>query len=372
MVDPASADLQRTPLHALHRSLGAKLVPFAGYEMPVQYPAGILAEHLHTRSQAGLFDVSHMGQLRLRGAGAAAALEALCPGDIQAVGPLRQRYTLFTNERGGILDDLMVTNAGDHLFVVVNADRKADDIAHLRRHLPPGIEMEVLAEHALLALQGPQAASVMARLAPELAALTFMTAANVRLDGAPCLVTRSGYTGEDGYEISVPAARAEALAQRLLGEKEVAPIGLGARDSLRLEAGLCLYGHDIDETTTVIEADLAWAYHKRRRAEGGFPGAAVLQRQLAAGAPRKRVGILPDGRAPAREHTPITDGGGAALGEITSGGFGPTVGGPIAMGYVATSHAAPDTAISLVVRGTPRPGRIVKLPFVAPRYHRGT
>jgi aminomethyltransferase len=370
MVDPASDTLQRTPLYALHQSLGAKLVPFAGYEMPVQYPAGILAEHLHTRSQAGLFDVSHMGQLRLRGAGAAAALETLCPGDIQAVGPLRQRYTLFTNERGGILDDLMVTNAGDHLFVVVNAGRKIDDIAHLRRHLAPAIDIEVLADHALLALQGPQAAAVMARLAPELATLTFMTAANVRLDGAPCFVTRSGYTGEDGFEISVPAERAERLAKRLLAEAEVSPVGLGARDSLRLEAGLCLYGHDIDETTTVIEADLAWAYHKRRRVEGGFPGAAILQRQLAEGAPRKRVGILPDGRAPARDHTPITDGN-QTLGEITSGGFGPTIGGPIAMGYVAASHAVPETAVSLVVRGTPRPARIVKMPFVTPRYYRG-
>jgi aminomethyltransferase len=370
MDDPVADKLQRTPLFALHQSLGAKLVPFAGYEMPVQYPVGILAEHLHTRSQAGLFDVSHMGQLRLRGAGAARALEALCPGDIQAIMPLRQRYTLFTNERGGILDDLMATNAGDHLFVVVNAGRKVEDIAHLRNHLPPGVELEVLTEHALLALQGPLAASVMARLAPELATLTFMSAANVRLDGTPCFVTRSGYTGEDGFEISVPAERAERLATRLLADPEVAPIGLGARDSLRLEAGLCLYGHDIDETTTVIEADLAWAYHKRRRDEGGFPGAAILRRQLAEGAPRKRVGMVPDGRAPAREHTPIVDGG-RTLGEITSGGFGPTVGGPIAMGYVAASHAAPETAVSLVVRGKPRPARIVKMPFVTPRYYRG-
>jgi aminomethyltransferase len=374
MVDPIAETpaeaMQRTPLYALHRSLGAKLVPFAGYEMPVQYPSGILAEHLHTRSQAGLFDVSHMGQVRLRGAGAAAALETLCPGDIQALGALRQRYTLFTNERGGILDDLMVTNAGDHLFVVVNAGCKANDIAHLRRHLTPRIAVEVLADHALLALQGPLAATVLARLAPRLATMTFMTAAAVELDGISCFVTRSGYTGEDGFEISLPGERAERLARRLLAEPEVAPVGLGARDSLRLEAGLCLYGHDIDETTTVIEADLAWAYHKRRREEGGFPGAEVLRRQLAHGAPRKRVGILPDGRAPAREHTEITDGA-ARIGEITSGGFGPTVGGPIAMGYVATPHAVPETAISLVVRGTPRPARIVKLPFFAPRYYRG-
>jgi aminomethyltransferase len=370
MAETAPETLQRTPLNALHRQLGAKLVPFAGYEMPVHYKPGILAEHLHTRSKAGLFDVSHMGQVRLRGAGAARALETLCPGDIQALGAMRQRYTLFTNEKGGILDDLMVTNAGDHLFVVVNASCKVADVEHMRAHLGREVGIEVLAEHALLALQGPAAAAVMARLVPELARLTFMTAAPATLEGAPCFVTRSGYTGEDGFEISVPAARAEALARRLLAEPEVQAIGLGARDSLRLEAGLCLYGHDIDETTTPIEADLAWAFHKRRRTEGGFPGAAVLQRQLAEGPPRKRVGILPDGRAPARDHTEVTIGD-RRIGEITSGGFGPTVGGPIAMGYVEAAHAAPGTAVSLTVRGVPRPARIVRLPFAAHRYHRG-
>jgi len=370
MSEPQDAPLQHTPLHALHQALGAKLVPFAGYEMPVQYKLGVLGEHLHTRSQAGLFDVSHMGQLRLTGAAAARALETLCPGDILGLAPLRQRYTLFTNPAGGILDDLMVTNAGDHLFVVVNAGCKEADIAHLRHHLEPQIGVEVLADHALFALQGPQAAAVMARLAPELAALTFMTAAPARLEGAPCFVTRSGYTGEDGFEISVPAEAAERLAKRLLAEPEVAPIGLGARDSLRLEAGLCLYGHDIDETTSVIEADLAWAYAKRRRAEGGFPGAAVLQRQLAERPPRKRVGILPEGRAPAREHTPVMAGA-RRIGTVTSGGFGPTVGGPVAMGYVDAAQATPGTLASLLVRDTPRPARVVKLPFVAPRYHRG-
>jgi aminomethyltransferase len=370
MAEPTTPTLQRTPLYELHRSLGAKLVPFAGYEMPVQYPMGILAEHLHTRNRAGLFDVSHMGQLRLRGAGAAQALERLCPGDIQALAPMRQRYTLFTNDGGGILDDLMVTNAGDHLFVVVNAACKDADIAHLRRHLGNEVAIEVLADRALLALQGPSAAEAIGRLAPELKTLTFMNAASVSLAGIACFVTRSGYTGEDGYEISVPGDHAEALAKRLLAEPEVAAIGLGARDSLRLEAGLCLYGHDIDETTTVIEADLAWAYHKRRRAEGGFPGSAILQRQLAEGAPRKRVGILPDGRAPARDHTEITDGT-RRIGEITSGGFGPTIGGPVAMGYVETAHAAPGTSISLVVRGSPRPARIAKMPFVTPHYYRG-
>ena len=367
--DP-SQSLRRTPLYALHRELGAKLVPFAGYEMPVQYPAGILAEHLHTRSKAGLFDVSHMGQLRLSGPAAAEALESLCPGDIRSLGAMRQRYTLFTNEAGGILDDLMVTNAGAHLFLVVNASCKEADTAHLRREIGGRVRIEVVADCALLALQGPAAATVMARLEPRLGSMTFMTAASATLAGIPCFLTRSGYTGEDGFEISVPAARAEALARRLLAEPEVAPIGLGARDSLRLEAGLCLYGHDIDERTTPVEADLVWAYGKRRRSEGGFPGAAILQRQLAEGPSRKRVGILPEGRAPAREHTEIRIGT-RRIGEVTSGGFGPTIGGPIAMGYVKAAHAVPETAIELVVRGTPRPARIVKLPFVAPRYHRG-
>jgi aminomethyltransferase len=371
MTEPSSAPLQRTPLYELHRSLGAKLVPFAGYEMPVQYPQGILAEHLHTRSKAGLFDVSHMGQLRLSGGDAAAALESLCPGDIKGLGAMRQRYTLFTNDKGGILDDLMVTNAGDHLFVVVNASCKEADTAHLKRQIGGRIRIETLADRALLALQGPAAIEVMARLAPQLRAMTFMSAAAASLAGIPCFLTRSGYTGEDGFEISVPGDRAEELARRLLAEPEVKPIGLGARDSLRLEAGLCLYGHDIDETTTVIEADLAWAYGKRRRTEGGFPGAAILQRQLAAGAARRRVGILPEGKAPAREHTEVTLGG-KRIGEVTSGGFGPTVGGPVAMGYVEAAHAATGTAVELVVRGTPRPAKIVKLPFVAPRYHRGT
>jgi aminomethyltransferase len=374
MVEAASVTppeaLRRTPLDALHRSLGARMVPFAGYAMPVQYPSGILAEHLHTRARAGLFDVSHMGQLRLHGAGAAAALEALCPGDIAGLGAMRQRYTMLTNDTGGIIDDLMVTNAGDHLFLVVNAGAKATDIAHLRRHLAAGVALETLDDRALLALQGPAAAAVMARLAPELTRLVFMSAAAASIAGMACFVTRSGYTGEDGFEISVAAGDAEALASRFLAEPEVAPVGLGARDSLRLEAGLCLCGHDIDETTSVVEADLAWAIGKRRRREGGFPGAAVLQRQLAEGAPRKRVGIRPEGRAPAREHTEITDGS-VPIGAVTSGGFGPTVDGPIAMGMVAAASAAPGTIVSLMLRGTPRPARIVTLPFVASRYYRG-
>ena len=371
MADAATEKLQRTPLYDLHRELGGKLVPFAGYEMPVQYPAGIMAEHLHTRAAAGLFDVSHMGQLRLRGADAAAALETLVPGELQALKPGRTRYTLFTNERGGILDDLMVTNAGDHLFVIVNASCKAADIAHMRRHLEPrGVAVEALEDRALLALQGPAAAEVLGRVAPAVRGMPFMSWAEHEVDGVRCMLTRSGYTGEDGFELSVPADAAEKVAKRLLAEPEVKPIGLGARDSLRLEAGLCLYGHDIDETTTVIEGDLAWTIGKRRREHGGFPGAEIVLDQLAKGAPRKRVGIAPEGRAPAREHTEIR-GESGPIGEVTSGGFGPSANAPVAMGYVEAAHAAAGTAVSLVVRGTPRPARIVPLPFVPHRYHRG-
>jgi aminomethyltransferase len=367
----ADQALHHTPLHDLHLGLGAKMVPFAGYAMPVQYPPGVMAEHLHTRSKAGLFDVSHMGQLRLSGADAARALEALVPGEIQALAPGRMRYTLLTNETGGILDDLMVTNAGDHLLLVVNAARKAEDLTHLCAGLHGDMVLTPLEDRALLALQGPAAAAALDRLAPGVAGMKFMTGAAMAIDGISCFVTRSGYTGEDGFEISVPAAAAEALARRLLALPDVMAIGLGARDSLRLEAGLCLYGHDIDETTTIIEADLAWAVQKRRRAEGGFPGAATVQRELAQGAPRKRVGIKPEGRAPARENTEIVDVTGTPVGRITSGGFGPSVDGPIAMGYVAASRAALGTALQLMVRGTPRAARVVPLPFVPHRYYRG-
>ncbi|HYM03798.1 MAG TPA: glycine cleavage system aminomethyltransferase GcvT [Stellaceae bacterium] len=367
----ADADLSRTPLHDLHVELGAKMVPFAGYAMPVQYRAGILAEHLHTRAKAGLFDVSHMGQVRLSGADAAAALETLVPGDVAALGRGRMRYTLLTNDAGGILDDLMVTNAGDALLLIVNAARKAEDIAHLRGHLGRRAALTPLEDRALLALQGPASAAVLERLAPGIGDMAFMSGASVDLAGEACFATRSGYTGEDGFEISVPASGAAALARRLLAEPEVLPIGLGARDSLRLEAGLCLYGHDIDAATTVIEADLAWTIQKRRRVEGGFPGAATIARQMAAGAPRKRVGIKPEGRAPAREGTEIIDAGGAVIGRITSGGFGPSVDAPIAMGYVSTPHAALGTPVALMVRGTPRPARVAPTPFVPHRYHRG-
>lgn len=371
MSDQPQAPLQKTPLHALHISLGARMVPFAGYDMPVQYPTGIVGEHVHTRSQAGLFDVSHMGQARLDGAGAAQALERLVPGDIQAVKPDRMRYTLLTNARGGILDDLMVTNRGDHLHLVVNAACKVEDIAHMKRELEPAVKVTALPDRALLALQGPAAAAVLGRLAPGVTTMPFMTVATHSVAGIPCLISRSGYTGEDGYEISLPADAAERLARRLLAEPEVKPIGLGARDTLRLEAGLCLYGHDIDTATTPVEADLGFALGKRRREGGGFLGADVILRQLRDGTARKRVGIKPEGRAPARDGTEILDSKGAVIGKITSGGFGPTVDGPIAMGYIASAHAAVGTSVSLMVRGTARPARVVPLPFVPHHYYRG-
>jgi aminomethyltransferase len=363
--------LKRTPLFALHRELGAKMVPFAGYEMPVQYPAGILAEHLHTRSQAGLFDVSHMGQIRLAGAGSVRALEALVPGDLQALAPMRMRYTLFLNVEGGILDDLMATRLEEGLFLVVNAACREADLAHLRNSLGPATVIEPLEDRALLALQGPAAATVLSRLIDGIAGLSFLAASEVTVDGRQWLITRSGYTGEDGFEISLPASEAEGFARRLIAQPEVLPIGLGARDSLRLEAGLCLYGHDIDEGTTPIEADLAWTIGKRRRAEGGFPGAATVLRQLAEGAPRKRVGIRPEGRAPAREGTEIVDTAGKRIGSVTSGGFGPSVGGPVAMGYVERDHAAEGTALELLVRGVPRRARVARLPLVPTCYYRG-
>ena len=366
-----AAPLKRTPLHSLHLALGARMVPFAGYEMPVQYPAGILAEHLHTRSQAGLFDVSHMGQLRLAGRHPVEALEALVPADLAALATRRMRYTLLLNEAGGILDDLMVTRFEDGLFLVVNAARKEADLSDLRARLGADTTVELLADRALLALQGPAAATVLSGFCEGVERLGFMTATEALLGGCKCLVTRSGYTGEDGFEISLPAAGAVAVAEMLLSRPEVRPVGLGARDSLRLEAGLCLYGHDIDKTTTPVEAGLAWTIGRRRRAEGGFPGAEIVLRQLAEGAPRARLGIRPDGRAPAREDTPIVDPEGVTVGRVTSGGFGPSVGGPIAMGYVDRRHAAEGTPLALLVRGTARPARVVRLPFVPHRYHPG-
>jgi aminomethyltransferase len=376
MSDPnPSQALQRTPLHALHLAFGAKMVPFAGYDMPVSYPAGILAEHRHCRAAAVLFDVSHMGQLRLTGPDASAALETLVPVDVVGLGEGKQRYALFTNDAGGILDDLMVTRRADHLFLVVNAGCKAADIAHLRATINKRCGIEPMPQHALLALQGPAAANVVARLAPSLARLTFMTGAATTIAGISCFATRSGYTGEDGFEISVAGEDAEALARALLDEPEVEPAGLGARDTLRLEAGLCLYGHDIDTTTTPIEAALAWAIQKVRRPGGeraaGYPGAATIARQLAEGPARKRVGLLGVERAPVREGAPIVDDAGIAIGRVTSGTVGPSVGQPIALAYVPTPLAAPGTSLDAEVRGKRQPMRVATLPFAPHRYFRG-
>ena len=364
--------LLSVPLDGLHRELGAKMVPFAGYAMPVQYPDGVLAEHLHTRAGAGLFDVSHMGQAEIRGANAAALLETLVPGDIQGLGIGRTRYTVFTNDQGGILDDLMVSKlAEDHLFLVINAACKHADFAHLLAHLDGKAELRLIEDRALVALQGPLAAQAMAALSPEAGAMGFMSIREITVAGIACLATRSGYTGEDGWELSVPTAKAEALVRALLARPEVKPAGLGARDSLRLEAGLCLYGSDIDTETTPVEAGLSWIIGKRRRAEGGFPGAAIIQKQLAEGPARLRVGIQPLGRAPARAHTEITDPDGTRLGEICSGGFGPSADRPVAMGYVPAAFAAIGTPIKLVVRGKALDAQVAALPFVAHRYHKG-
>ena len=369
--------LLKTPLHALHLELGARMVPFAGYDMPVQYPLGVMKEHLHTREQAGLFDVSHMGQIRLTGANAAKALETLVPVDIIDLPVGMQRYAMFTNEQGGILDDLMVANLGnDELFLVVNAACKDQDLAHLRQHIGEHCQIEPLfEERALLALQGPAAVKVLARLAPEVTKMTFMQFAPLRLLGVECYVSRSGYTGEDGFEISVPAANAESLARSLLAETEVAAIGLGARDSLRLEAGLCLYGHDMNSETTPIEASLLWAISKVRRADGaragGFPGADRIFTQQQTSISRKRVGLLPQERTPVREGAEIVDDHGTVIGTVCSGGFGPSLGGPLAMGYLDTAFTALDSEVSALVRGKKVPLRVSKMPFVPQRYYRG-
>jgi aminomethyltransferase len=368
--------LERTPLYDLHVAQGARMVPFAGYEMPVQYPPGILKEHLHTRTHAGLFDVSHMGQAFLIGpdhAATAAALEALVPADILNLRPGQQRYTQLLNADGGIIDDLMVTRSAapeddGSLLLVVNAARKAVDYVHIAGHLPEEVRLQPAPARALLALQGPRAAEVLARLSDVPARIGFMAAAAGKAGGIDCHISRSGYTGEDGFEISLAADRAEPLARLLLAQDGVQLIGLGARDSLRLEAGLCLYGHDIDETTSPVEAGLAWSLQKRRRAEGGFPGDARIRRELEQGPGRRRVGIKPDGRAPARAGTEILAPSGERIGNVTSGGFGPSVGGPVAMGYVAAQYAEPRTAVSLLVRGRPLGASVVALPFVPHRY----
>ena len=378
---PSEDDLARTPLNALHRELGAKMVPFAGYDMPVQYPMGVLKEHQHCRAEAGLFDVSHMGQAWLvaeDGTDPAALLEELVPADVRALKPGRQRYTQLTNDAGGILDDLMVTRpledfGTDRLYLVVNAACKEDDYAHIVGALKGRARLEPLEERALIAVQGPKAASAVAAVFADddLQTASFMSQSLGTFEGEVCWLSRSGYTGEDGFEISVPNAVAEALTRALLAHEAVEPIGLGARDSLRLEAGLCLYGHDIDTETTPVEAALTWSIGKRRREEGGFPGAEKVQSQIANGAPVKRVGIRPDGRAPAREGVEISSESGDSIGRITSGGFGPTVGGPVAMGYVRSEYAKPGTAVQLSVRGKAQPATVVALPFVPANFYRG-
>ncbi|ADT89546.1 glycine cleavage system T protein [Vibrio furnissii NCTC 11218] len=372
----ATQELLITPLHALHVEVGAKMVPFAGYDMPVQYALGVKKEHLHTREAAGLFDVSHMGQLRLHGEGAAAALETLVPVDVVDLAEGKQRYAFFTNEQGGILDDLMVANLGDHLFVVVNAACKDQDINHLQAHLPSGVELEIIDDRALLALQGPKAAEVLARLQPAVADMLFMDIQQVQIDGIDCIVSRSGYTGEDGYEISVPADQAEALARTLTAFEEVEWIGLGARDSLRLECGLCLYGHDLDETTTPVEASLLWAIQPVRRTggarEGGFPGADIILSQIATkDVSRKRVGLVGQTKAPVREGTELFDADGAKIGLVTSGTAGPTAGVPVSMAYVRADLAAIGTEVFAEVRGKMLPMLVEKMPFVPQRYYRG-
>ncbi|MGA0597912.1 glycine cleavage system aminomethyltransferase GcvT [Enterovirga sp. CN4-39] len=376
--DKQPDDLLETPLARLHREAGARMVPFAGYAMPVQYPAGILAEHSWTREHAGLFDVSHMGQARLVGpdhATVAAALEALVPADIAGLAFGQQRYTQLLNEEGGILDDLMVARpsrsaGGGELILVVNAATKEADYRHIAARLPEGVELRREDDRALLALQGPEAAGVLGAIAPETGELAFMTGASMTLSGIPAHVSRSGYTGEDGFEISVPADRAEELWGLLTRSPAVKPVGLGARDSLRLEAGLPLYGHDINQETSPVEAGLAWSIQRRRREEGGFPGHIRISEEIANGPLRRRVGIRVEGRAPAREHADILDLAGELIGKVTSGGFGPSVGGPVAMGYVVADYAAPGTRIGVMIREKRVPAEVVKLPFVPHRYRR--
>lgn len=379
--DPAQTnDIKTTPLNAAHRALGAKMVPFAGYDMPVQYPLGVLGEHKWTRDSAGLFDVSHMGQAFItstdgRHETVARALEALIPADIVGLKLGQQRYSQFLADDGGVLDDLMVTRSQSSaddgsLMLVVNAGCKDADYAHLRARLPAGIALSVREDRALIALQGPLASAVIAGHVAGAERMAFMTAASDRFDGIDIHISRSGYTGEDGYEISMAADKAEAIWTALLADTRVKPIGLGARDSLRLEGGLCLYGHELDPTTSPIEAGLAWSIQKRRREEGGFPGAARIQRELRDGPSRRRVGILPEGRAPAREHTEIRARDGRVIGEVTSGGFGPTLNGPLAMGYVEAAFAAVGTELDLMVRGKALPAKVVALPFVPNRFFR--
>ncbi len=368
-------ELLTTSLHSLHLELGAKMVPFAGYDMPVQYPGGIIREHQHTREQAGLFDVSHMGQVIVEGPGAAAALESLVPADLEGLGEHRQTYTLLTNDSGGVLDDLIITRWGpERFFLVVNAACKTQDIAHLRRHLP-GMQITVLEDRALLALQGPKAREVMAELCPAAAQLVFLQGCEASIDGVDAYITCSGYTGEDGFELSLPNAAAEAIARKLLAFEQVEAIGLGARDSLRLEAGLCLYGHELGTDITPVQAGLTWAIAKCRRPggerAGGFPGADAVFRDLETPPAQRRVGLAVDGKRPVRDGQSVLDADGNTVGEVCSAAFGASYGGPIAMAYIERSLGEPGTALAVDVRGKQVPVTVTKMPFVPQRYFRG-
>ncbi|MGH8580791.1 MAG: glycine cleavage system aminomethyltransferase GcvT [Gammaproteobacteria bacterium] len=368
------SELKETPLHCLHLDLGAKMAPYAGYDMPLHYSGGIKREHLHTRAQASLFDVSHMGQLMARGESCREALEGLVPSDIAGLGRYRQRYTVFTNEAGGILNDLMVTDLGESLFMVVNAACKDRDLSYLKGHEEPGFWVQPLVDLALLALQGPAAVQVLQRFAPDTATLAFMKAGRFRIASQDCIVNRCGYTGEDGFEISVPAVAAERLARMLLDNPEVEPAGLGARDSLRLEAGLCLYGQDLTEQTTPVEARLDWVIGQSRRPggarAGGFPGAPVLFAQTARGPDTVRVGLQPQGKVPVRHDMELVDEQGNRVGVVSSGGYSPYLDRPVAMGYVNNAHTAPGTPLWARRRGQLLPITVVELPFVAHRYRR--
>ncbi|MEY8801374.1 glycine cleavage system aminomethyltransferase GcvT [Leisingera sp. XS_AS12] len=360
---------KRTPLYDLHVELGGKMVDFAGWEMPVQYPMGIMGEHKQCREKAALFDVSHMGQVILRGDNVGEKLETLCPQAFATLKEGKARYGFFTNDDGGIMDDLIVSNAGDHYFVVVNAALRHQDIPHMQANLD-GVEVTEIFDRALVAVQGPSAEEVVGSLCPAARELKFMETTVAEIDGVECRISRLGYTGEDGYEISIPEADAIRISKLFLAHDDCEPAGLGARDSLRLEAGLCLYGNDIDQSTSPVEASLGWAMQKRRKEEGGFPGAARIQKELAEGAAKKLVGIKPEGRAPARQGVEVQTLEGDNIGAITSGSFGPTVGGPVAMGYVATEHSAAGTKVNLIIRGKAQPAEIVALPFVTQNYKR--
>ena len=362
------AELKLSPINDLHLNNGARMVPFSGYSMPLQYKLGVKQEHIHTRTKDGIFDVSHMGQIRLNGDGVKKELESLVPGDIQSLSYGEMRYTLFLNKKGGILDDLIVTDAGNHLFAVVNAACRHKDIKFLRDNLR--CDIEELEDQALLALQGPVSETVLEMIAPGAADLKFMSSGEFSICGAKCFITRSGYTGEDGFEISMPSKMAEEIAETILRHEETELIGLGARDSLRLEAGLCLYGQDINEITTPVEANLGWTVGKRRRKEGGFPGFEIIIRQLKDGVSSRRYGIRPDGRAPARAGTEIFDLEGKKIGDISSGGFGPTVGAPIAMAYIDSRSIEIGSKVSVLVRDNLLPATIVALPFITPNYKR--